>query len=80
MLLGRQQGAVLPSANLAVLERPSYLGVLTPAKMLRQWSREGVVLAVLLGRPFLDPGRQDCATRNMIPGRAYDDKSINSVV
>jgi hypothetical protein len=55
MLLGRQQGTVLPSANLAVLEAPSYLGVLTPAKMLRHWSREGVVLAGLLGGPFSIP-------------------------
>jgi hypothetical protein len=80
MLPGRQQDAVLPTANLAVLERPLYLGVLTPAKMLRHRSREGVVLAVLLERPLLDSSRQDCTARDMIPGHAHDDKSINSVV
>jgi hypothetical protein len=62
MLLGRQQGAVSRSANLAAESAEAYLeGSLVPLTALAGgicfYGIEGVVLAVLLGRPFFDSGR-----------------------
>jgi hypothetical protein len=72
MLLGRQQDAVLPSANLAAESAHAYLGGLAcPRSALAggigDFHGKGLFWQFCWGDPFLDSAAQDGAAEVMIP-------------